>query len=79
MDMITPRDYRTRGEGVAFHGGKLSRREMRVIEELGQLNDLRRRYLGMRSRAGLWRVAKQYERRGMLRMAEEVRAEARHI
>jgi hypothetical protein len=79
MDLITPRDYRMAGEGVAFGNAPLPKKTMDKIEMLGKLNDRRNKYLGKRSKAGLLRLACEYERMKMPMMAAWIRAEAREL
>ena len=73
----TRREYRKKGEGVVFPYGEPTPAELARIEELGKLNDDWKRYVGMRSRRGLYRLAARYRRKGMYMMAALVQSEAR--
>lgn len=75
--MTTWRNYANKGDGVHFPYGMPNKGEMKRIEMLGLMDDRRKRYLLQGSRAGLFRLAEEYYRKGMFATAEQVRAEAR--
>jgi hypothetical protein len=78
-DVKTPREYRTKGQGVSFPYGMPTKAELKRIEELGELNDLWKKYAGRRSRAGLFRLAARYRRKGMYMTAALIQSEARTL
>ena len=74
---LSRRHYRRKGEGVSFPFGKPTAAEMKRIEELVELNELWKKYSGRRSKAGLFRVAARYRKKGMFMTAALVQSEAR--
>jgi hypothetical protein len=69
-----------RGDGIApLYIKDLDDGTMERIEMLGKLNDRRKKHLGTRSRAGLYRLAAEYKRMGMHMMAADVLREAREL
>lgn len=68
------------GDGVApLYIKDLDDGTMERIEMLGLLNDRRKKHQGRRSRAGLYRLAADYKRKGMFMMAADVLREAREL
>lgn len=78
-DYKTKRTYVTAGQGVPALYGEPSAKEKVRIEMLGTLNDRRMKYKGCGSRMGLYKVAAQYSRLGMVNTAAAVRAEAKGL
>ncbi|HEY6019631.1 MAG TPA: hypothetical protein VIY48_06950 [Candidatus Paceibacterota bacterium] len=78
-DRKTRRHYVTSGEGVQFPYGEPTVKEKARIEMLGVLNDKRTKYVGCKSPMGLYKVAAEYRRLGMLNTAAAVWAEAKGL
>lgn len=75
----TWRNYANKGDGVHFPFGEPSDPEKERMQIVIDLNERWKRHKGNRSKAGLYRLAKRYERLKCPMMAALVRADARSL
>jgi hypothetical protein len=67
------------GDGVQFGYEKLKPGVARRIEELGKMNDRRLKYVAAGDAESLLKLADEYEKRKMPKMAKEIRKEASDV
>lgn len=75
----TWRNYADAGGGVHFPFGEPTTIEKARISMLGEMDDRRKRYISRKSRMGLFRLAAEYGRLGMVNTAAIVKAEAKGL